>query len=503
MSRYCKRHAKPVGWQCTTCEELLCPECVASKRAQTVTLNVCLECGNMAELLTRHRRDAMSYPLRVLTAAWWPLLPAGLITAAGLALFRSVTSYLPVIGWWFGICALAAVCFGILRATARGNDDGEMTSFTDFFSDLMLPGIKAMVGVAIVWAPAIIWVAKMHAVGAVTDVASGQKLAVAVLGDPVMWVLLLLGVTLAPMAIIVGASGGSIFRMLNPLLLSSYAFLLGWSYLFAVAVMVALVVPGVLLLGVGAVLSAKIPIPFLPRVIDYTLACYVPFVAARVLGLLIYTHGDRIEYGLDSDYRVALLPGVEPRGVLPAGADGSDLPMPEAPVADGAADAPARDKFAPIELPDEPPEAPEVAEQPLPPPRPRITELDPALLPVHGPSEADQIREALKRHDAANAVSLWRASPEKPPAGLEAAELVELARQAAAANLSDAAIEVLTEVTVLGGAAAPRAQVLMARLYADRFKDFAKSDALLKEVVQRYPGTDAARMATTYLKSRA
>ena len=34
--RYCKRHAKPVGWQCSRCSEFLCPECVATRTVHVV-----------------------------------------------------------------------------------------------------------------------------------------------------------------------------------------------------------------------------------------------------------------------------------------------------------------------------------------------------------------------------------------------------------------------------------------------------------------------------------
>jgi hypothetical protein len=87
----------------------------------------------------------------------------------------------------------------------------------------------------------------------------------------------------------------------------------------------------------------------------------VPFVAVRVLGLLLYTHGDLVGYGLESDYLVPVMPGAEPRGVLPQ--------------AQGV--QPQR-SYAPIELAEEP-EAPHV-EVPAR-DEPRLRELDPATLP--------------------------------------------------------------------------------------------------------------------------
>lgn len=351
----CKRHRAKAGWRCQGCRALLCPDCVATKRVQVVTdLDVCLECGELAEPLTRHRREESSFTARLPGALIWPLSKAGLVSLGGIALLRALVSYLGTFGWAFGACVLAAVCFTFIRSTARGSNDFESLDYGDFFNDLFLPGIKALVAASLVWVPVVYWLATRHS-NAIAN-------PTAVLSDPVVWLLLVGGVLYAPMAILVGASGGSLVGMLNPLHVVRNALRLGPNYFVTVVVLCVLFVPWFISLGIGSMLNV-LPLPFVPRVLDYAVSCYVPFVAARVLGLLLFTHGDEVGYGMESDYRVALLPGVAPRGVVP-----------EVQVAE----APKRNRHAPIELEPEPEPRPEpVAEGRV----ERLKELDPDALP--------------------------------------------------------------------------------------------------------------------------
>ncbi|MBK7863634.1 MAG: hypothetical protein IPJ65_34510 [Archangiaceae bacterium] len=352
----CERHRAHAGWKCQGCKKVLCPRCVATRRVHMATeLEVCLNCGALADRLTQHRAEARSFAARLPRALVWPLSQAGFIAMAGVALVRAGLSYAPGLGWLVGTAAFAAFCLGLVRSSARGSDDFESLDFSDFVADVVMPGLKVALGAAIVWVPAVI------RIGVLGDGGFDLQRAAT---DPVMWLLLLLGGAYAPMAIIVGASGGSLLGMLNPLHVVRTALRLGAPYLLAVGWLAALFVPWVVTLGVGALLN-KLPIVFVPRLLDYMLACYVPFVGARVLGLLLYTHGDRIEYGLDSDYRVPLLAGAAPEG---------ELPEPAAEAAQAGLD-----RHAPIELeplPAEPVSAQEEAREAR-----RLKELDPATLP--------------------------------------------------------------------------------------------------------------------------
>jgi hypothetical protein len=349
---------RPAGWRCTVCKALLCAEHVATHTVQVgTTIPVCLSCGEMAEVLTRHRSEGRPYLKRLGGALLWPLGRAGLFAMFGMGVGRAIFSY-SLGGWVAGTCALAAMCFALMRITARGSDDFEILGYADLFADLILPGVQALLGLAIAWAPAGIWVAMRVSNH---DVELGPGL----LADPMFWALLIAGFLYAPMAIMIGASGSGLLRMLNPVVVAGHAVRLGSSYVAAVGLLVGLSLLGWLLAGVGTLVNL-VPVPFFPRVVDYMLGCYAPFVAARVLGLLLHTRGDAVGYGLPTDYLDPVLPGVEPAGVPP-----QPLEQQQA--------APKR-SFAPIELAEEEP-VPAAASVTPELPRPRLTELDPSQLP--------------------------------------------------------------------------------------------------------------------------
>jgi len=345
----CKPHQQPAGWKCQGCNELLCPDCAAIKTVNISTsLEVCLSCGELAVPLTQHRSTQRGFVARIPGALIWPLTKSGLAALFGVAVVRAITSYFIGLGWAIGACVLAAVCFGIMRSTARGSDEVDTTDWGDLWSDVVVPGIKALIGAALVWVPAVVWIASRHS--------NVLERPMAVLTDPVVWLLLAAGVFYAPMAILAGAAGSSLLVMLSPPHVIRNALKLGPPYFVLVAALCALLVPWFLSLGAGALLNF-IRVPILPRVLDYALACYVPFVASRIMGLLLLTHGDRVDYGLERDYQVPLLAGVAPRGLVP-----------EAPPEQ------QRKVRAPIELE---PEPEPVVEAELEKPR----ELDPAKLP--------------------------------------------------------------------------------------------------------------------------
>ncbi|MBL8957657.1 MAG: hypothetical protein JNK82_43180 [Myxococcaceae bacterium] len=344
----CKPHQQRAGWHCASCNAPRCPDCVATKHVTySTTMEVCTQCGELVTPLTQHRADQRSFAARIPGALGWPLSKQGLVAIAGVALVRTVLSYLPGLGWGLSACLFAAVCFGLVRSTARGSDDFETSDLSDVFTDVLVPGIKALVGTVLVWLPAALWLGTRHPGAAQNPLAA--------VTDPVVWLLLVGGVLYAPMAVLSGAAGSSLFAMLSPLHVVRNALKLGQAYGLLVVVLGVLFFPWLVVLALGTMLNL-LPVPFLPRLLDHAVACYVPFVASRIMGLLLYTHGDRVEYGLERDYQVALLPGVPPRGVAP--------------------EAPAEQKRsrAPIELPPEPEPLIEATVE-----KPR--ELDPDTLP--------------------------------------------------------------------------------------------------------------------------
>jgi hypothetical protein len=343
----CHKHQQQCGWRCSVCRKYLCPDCVALKRVHFHTsLTVCLECGELAEPVTIHRAAQQSYLERLIRAPLWPLQKQGFMMMAGIGLIRAFLSYSPL-GAVIGECMMIAACFAMLRASARGSGDFDAFDSTDLVGDILLPGFKGLVAFCIAFLPAGIY-------------AGYTWQGPATFASPLFWLLLLIGGAYAPMAVMFGAAG-SLLGMFNPVAMTRVALRFGGNYLYALGALALLAIPWLLFSALGTVINTLIP--FLGPIVDYTLACYVPFVAVRVLGLLLFTHGDLIGYGPDSDYLVPVLPGAEPRGVLP------EVPAEQ--------QRPQR-SYAPIELPEEP----AVANVVVPPPEPqRPRELDPATLP--------------------------------------------------------------------------------------------------------------------------
>src|SRR6185369_2910583 len=90
---------RPAGWRCTGCHANLCAQHVAQKTVQVVTtVVVCVSCGELADVLTRHRAELTSYVKRLPSAFLWPLSRAGLFAIFGMGVGRAIFGYSPA-GW--------------------------------------------------------------------------------------------------------------------------------------------------------------------------------------------------------------------------------------------------------------------------------------------------------------------------------------------------------------------------------------------------------------------
>jgi hypothetical protein len=149
-----------------------------------------------------------------------------------------------------------------------------------------------------------------------------------------VWLLALMGLAYAPMALLAGATDLGFGHILNPFQIFSFIRRAGRDYFVAVAGVTVVLAFGRIVdqfVG-GAILS--LGIPFLPRWIAETIALYPSFVAARILGVLLFTRGEVLDWGRTEDYLVPVLAGVRPRGALkekPAVREQAPEVKPEAP----------------------------------------------------------------------------------------------------------------------------------------------------------------------------
>ncbi len=305
----CRTHpASRAGWTCDACGASLCPECVAEERFGSTVVESCSHCGGRALELKVHRSQR-PYVSRLGGSVRFMTRPSTLFSLGALAIFCAVMSWLGgLLGFLLQLGATWGWYFHIFLTAARG---GELDApdFTDR-SDFTGPLFRALASSFFVWGPAVLYAVFF---GPEDDGADSRSLFV----DPVFWLILGWGLFFAPITFMVAATNSSMLHLFNPVALVGWAFKLGKDYLIALGVVGAAMIVGVGLgmLG-GAVRGAGVP--FVSRLIPEALGLLMPFFSAHALGVLLHVHGDKIGYGLESDYYEPALPGARPRGRLPS-----------------------------------------------------------------------------------------------------------------------------------------------------------------------------------------
>jgi hypothetical protein len=445
---------------CPACDTKLCPDCTVLESVASTELLSCARCGGAVEECKVHRSHA-PFSRRLLGAWHYPLKKSGLLAllavGAVVAMSRGLSSILPFVPGlilltiWLG--SFWGSLFWIVRSTSMGAEHFTAPDFHDVHHDLVSPAIRGTVATALIWVPALLFFWK-------ADEMNGS---VAMFGVMVLATLLY-----APMALMFAATGEGTLSLLNPFKVIGIAMRLGQSYLVVAAWMVPLALLHLVLMFVATKVSS-LSIPLLPSVLGEAISLYVPFVMARMLGLLLYVHGDRVGYGIESEFYEPALPGVKPRGKkrtarMPAQAQAEASPAP----------------------------------------RPRFIELEPEAAPRPAPTPEPleaQVVKAVETNALDRALELYRRLPENLTS-LPAASHVAVGQKAAAVGDYPLAVRALKQVAQLTpeDPLAPRACVILARLYGERLGDEASALKLYRHVAGRYPGTDAARFAQSRLK---
>ncbi len=457
---HCQFHpSAAAGWFCPACNANLCPGCAVLEvleSAGSTELLSCGRCGGAAEVLKVHRSRS-SFGQRLLGAWRYPLKKSGLLAllavGAVVALSRAVFGFIPllpglvVLAVWLG--SFWGALFQIVRGTAMGAEHFTAPDFHDIYHDLVDPAVRGVVATAVIWIPAVIYY--VRTADETDRVDSGFLLMV------------LITLLYAPLALLFAATGERKRSLLNPFKVLDVGMRLGRPYLMVVAWMVPLALVGMVLRGVDEAVSS-LGVPLLAPLLGEAISLYVPFVVARMLGLLLFSYGDRVGYGMASEFFEPALPDVKPRGKKRA----------------------ARPRVAP-------------EEQPV--PRPRFIELEPEPAPVAPPEPLEaQLVRAVETNALDQALALFRRLPERLPP-LPAACHLAVGQKAAAVGDYTLAVRALKQVAQHSpeDPLAPKSCVLLARLYGERLGDAASAQKLYRHVVGRYPGTDAARFAQSRL----
>jgi tetratricopeptide (TPR) repeat protein len=278
------------------------------------------------------------------------------------------------------------------------------------------------------------------------------------LQDPVLYLIALAGVLYAPMALMVAAAGGNVLQMLNPVAVVGHAVRLGRDYLIALAAMVPLAAAYAALSMVSWALK-KIPFPpLLPAWVGETLTLYPVTVAAIILGQLLHVRGDSIDYGHPEEYLEPVIPGAVPRG--PAFQRPAHAPVAVAGV-------------EPVE-----PRAEAAQERDL------ASELTACV-------QRDDLDGAVQMYTRVHDAELWRLPGEVH---------VAVGQRAAAKGDYALAVKALKQVAQDEvDPVAPKACVILARLYGERLGDPATAEKLYRHVIARFPDTQAAQFARSKL----
>ncbi|NVJ25891.1 MULTISPECIES: B-box zinc finger protein [Myxococcus] len=467
---FCQRHPKALaGWRCNTCGAALCPECAVGRRVQTVELEACGLCGGDARTLSIHRGVVpLSHRLK---KAWrYPFSAAGLQLLIALGLFLTVVSWLtemsflmmraPLIALYGGL--FWATFFGLVRESARGDTSLDIPDFNDVFRDAIIPGLRGLMVFVLASLPALAYGYLAHrGASAKLDAFAWflqWQLPPGLLSDPVFWGLLLVGGLWLPMGLLLAATGQPPWRMLDPRLVLGLARGLGSDYLLTTATLAVLV----LLQGVAhAVAGGLRALEWLviSRFLSECVTLVVPFLAAHVLGLLLYVRGDQVGYGDARDYLEPVL--------------GSTRPLRDAPslhAMGGLTEGRAEPGSPPEEAP--------------------ATRVD-------ATEQLSALATAVGARDVPRALELYAALEQLPSSRVPSEHHLFIGQAAAVEGNFPLAVTALERAADVApdSPTAPRALVMLARVLGERMNDTARAEEVYRYVLHRYPDTSAARYA--------
>ncbi|WP_147468366.1 tetratricopeptide repeat protein [Corallococcus interemptor] len=457
------------GWRCVHCDALLCPACVETRRMGTVEYAVCSRCGGTADVLLRHRSHR-SLAARLPGALRFPFTGPGLQTLVAVVIALTVLRLavvgiviIAVLPLTLALGVFWASFFALVRGAARGEEEPEAPGFSDIVRDNLAPGLTGLCVSVGVFVPALVRAWGLLESASSADVLTRVAHPVVTLSAPVLWTdplfwgLAVLGVLWLPWALLVAAMSRSVLAALNPLRALACIRAVGRDARLVTGVFLLLTLLHGALHGVAeAVLG--LPIVLVPRLLAEALTCLVPFAAANVLGLVLYVHGDVLDYLPARDF-------LEP-------ALGDTSPMQAPPVLN----APVRAEAAGVENP----EAAQAAQE-------------------------AELAAAVEARDVAKALALYGALLVLPRLKVSPAHHLFIGQAAAVEGdfpLSVKALEAAAD-SAPDAPTAPRALVLLARVQGEKMGNTVRAEEIYRYILHRYPDTEAARFAHARLAPAA
>ncbi len=463
----CHEHRREqAGWRCKVCGKYLCPTCTA----RVVTQFFCCLCEGEATQLSTHRSlrpyaswliDAVTYPFR-------RGIPALLMVALGLVLASYATvlfldpkpkegqteltpaatgdagastvekALSPIVFPAFRALVIFLYVFVIAATMARGGR-------REPFKFLML--FKAILTTLVVWVPGVVYLVLLQ---------RGLPTA-STFTEPLPWLYVGLSVVFLPMATVAAAADSPLGDLVNPFRLFRWAGRIGGRYWLTVAALIGMGAVAVRFGALGGQIASSVQTPIFGRFLAEWVSLVAFVMIGRLTGWLLFVHGEAFDWGLARDFLDPVLKvdaqGTRRRTELGAESEGQ--------AAAGAA-APVKEKPEPL--------------------------------------AAKDVIRAIEDDNFTRALKLYGARATWDPTRFNDRQLFDLAAAAARARNNALAERLYLAASDKPGPLASRSMLALAKLYEDALKAPEKAAAVYGRVVEKFPGSDQAKVAENKLK---
>ena len=285
----CKEHPEAgATWRCEVCSHALCDRCVLTRNLGTTKTQVCKLCKGRCVGLTPEERG-LSNPSgsKSLWGAFsYPFSGTGIVMllfGGGFIWFQHLISRLFFIAVLAGLMVggyIAAYMLKVISSSGDGEEElPHWPGISNLWDDIYRPFFLIIIPGGFCFAPVI-----LHAIFSISMGVDVDELAL----DPLMWILLGLGILYYPMAMVAVAMFNTL-AALNPMLIFPSIMKVFPQYMLACGIL-----GGVMVLNIIA--NPLTQIPFVGGIMAALLSFYFLVVEMRILGLTYYNNKDRLEW---------------------------------------------------------------------------------------------------------------------------------------------------------------------------------------------------------------
>jgi len=283
--------------------------------------------------------------------------PLGLLWLASVACMIFLIGWLPIIGPILAGGLFASYFFLVIQESSRGRETLPSPGrFSEMLGEVVFAWVRFGLATLVLWVPALVYLKMTGGLMRVWTDPGGT------LADPVLMLIVALGVAYLPGAMIIAAIGDAVFSALNPLYVLTFIRRVPGQYLATVAIFCLLSVAQMMVVAAITFVGSVIPDPIFTPILMGALRLTVPLTIAFVLGRFIYQNKEAFGLEPEGEVLVPAMPDAIPRGKVASKATLSGTSV-EAPP---AAAAPSIEAYL----------APEPPRSEIPPPTPARPSFD-------------------------------------------------------------------------------------------------------------------------------